>query len=323
MQFFIQYNLGIDGANWKASTKGTIIHKVMEVIAGLKKYEQDKPKARTLILDDDNLGKLKIGKSAFRTEEYVDQLIDDCYNFYTEKCENSYDNKDYKFCIKWAKEALTFNGGEFDPRNQNILQPEQFFDITFDEDWAKYNYNMPDGRELSGNLSIKGTIDLLTLEDENTIETIDYKTGQRKNFATGKKKTQEYLEKDPQLLLYYYAIKKLYPEYDNVIMTIYFVRDGGPFSMCFDEIDEEYFIQKIKDRFDEVVSDKTPSCIKYHPAKKSNCFMCRYGRENWPGTNTRICDFVETNLEYLGMDETIRTCAEDGFDIGYYHAPGS
>jgi hypothetical protein len=323
MQYFINYNLGIPGANWKASTRGTIIHKVMEVLAGFKKFEQDNPKKKYLLLDDDNLGPLKIHKDKFRTEEYIQTLIDDCYDYYTSKCENTYKDEDYKFCVKWSEKALSFNDGEFDPRNQNILCPEQHFDIEFEEDWAKYEYEMPDGRTLSGQLSIKGTIDLLTLEDEETIEVIDYKTGQRKNFATGKKKDREYFEKDPQLLLYFYAIKKLYPEYKNVIMTIYWVRDGGPFSISFDDVDEEYFLEKIKERFNEIVEDKHPTCIKYNPSKKSNCYMCRYYKDNWPNTNTKICNFVEKNLDYLGMDETIRVCGEEGYDINYYHAPGS
>ena len=34
---------------------------------------------------------------------------------------------------------------------------------------------------------IKGTIDLVTKIDDNVIEVVDWKTGQRKNWATGSK----------------------------------------------------------------------------------------------------------------------------------------
>lgn len=330
MQFFINYNLGIPGANWKASTKGTVIHKVMEVIAGLKLFEQENPDKRKLVLPDENIGEVKVWKKDFRTEEFTYNLLKDCYNYYTEKCENNYNDKDWKFCEKWTEEALTFDDGRFDPRNQNILQPEQHFDITFEEDWAKYNYQMPDGEWVEGYLSIKGTIDLLTIEDKDTIETIDYKTGQCKNFATGQRKDYDYFTKDPQLLLYYYAIKRLYPEFKNVLMTIYYVRDGGPFTMCYDEEDEEYFKEKLRERFKEVLADNNPKCIKYDRTlnaegkeKRSACFMCRYKKDNWPGTNTSICDYVETSIKHLGMDETIKGCQEKDFSIDYYHAPGS
>ena len=45
------------------------------------------------------------------------------------------------------------------------------------------------------------------------------------NWATGEEKTQEKLEIDPQLMIYYYAVNKLYPEIDNCIVTIYFIND--------------------------------------------------------------------------------------------------
>ena len=75
--------------------------------------------------------------------------------------------------------------------------------------------------------------------DDGVIEVIDWKTGRRLNWATGEEKTYEKLLEDPQLLLYNYAISKLFPEYEQAIMTIYYIRDGGPFSMCFDKPDRE------------------------------------------------------------------------------------
>ena len=38
---------------------------------------------------------------------------------------------------------------------------------------------------------------------------------------------------------YYYAIKNLYPNIRYVIFSIYFINDGGPFSVCFDDSDME------------------------------------------------------------------------------------
>ena len=50
------------------------------------------------------------------------------------------------------------------------------------------------------------------------------------DWTTGEVKDYKKLENDPQLLLYYYAISKLYPEFPNRIMSIFFYKDkdGNP-----------------------------------------------------------------------------------------------
>ena len=114
---------------------------------------------------------------------------------------------------------------------------------------------MPDGTKATGQLAIKGTIDLVTQIDDGVIEVIDWKTGQRKNWATGEEKTYEKLLEDPQLLLYNYAISRLYPDYEQAIMSIFFIRDGGPFSMCFDKSDLKKRYNQIQTNFKRLVLD--------------------------------------------------------------------
>ena len=75
---------------------------------------------------------------------------------------------------------------------------------------------------VQGQLAIKGTIDLVTKINDDTIEVVDWKTGRRMDWATGEVKDYKKLESDPQLLLYYYAISKLYPEFPNRIMKSIF-----------------------------------------------------------------------------------------------------
>ena len=99
----------------------------------------------------------------------------------------------------------------FDPRNQNIFSTEQFFDIEIKKPWAKYDYKIGTKR-IQGYLAIKGTVDVIIKHDENYYEILDYKTGKRINWATGQEKTPEALQKDTQLLLYYYALKNMYPD---------------------------------------------------------------------------------------------------------------
>ena len=41
-QYFIEYNLGIRSPSNKKADKGTIVHKVLEILAGIKLTEQNK-----------------------------------------------------------------------------------------------------------------------------------------------------------------------------------------------------------------------------------------------------------------------------------------
>jgi CRISPR/Cas system-associated exonuclease Cas4 (RecB family) len=224
----------------------------------------------------------------------------------------------------------------FDPRKRNILYPEQRFDITIDKPWAHFKYKTKDG-PLEGQLSIKGTIDLITQPNENTAEIIDWKTGRRLNWATGEEKTQEKLEVDPQLMIYYYAVKKLYPHIDNVIVTIYFINDGGPFSVAFDKSDMHKTEQLLKDKFKKIQHTLKPRLSKSWKCTK----LCHYGKTTFEGTNIEPiteyrdgmvcnvgdkmtkCQQVAHDIGLKGYQETVDEYTTPGYNVGHYKAPGS
>jgi hypothetical protein len=35
-----------------------------------------------------------------------------------------------------------------------------------------------------------------------------------------------------------------------------------------------------------------------------------------------MCIYIEKHLQKHGMDKTIKECTREGFDIGFYEAPG-
>jgi len=226
------------------------------------------------------------------------------------------------FSEKQVEQALTYNDGQFDPRERKIVQAEPQFDIPIEEDWAKFNYKMPNGESVAGQLAIKGTIDLVTEVDDGVIEVVDWKTGRRLNWATGEEKTYEKLLEDPQLLLYNYAISKLFPEYEQAIMTIYFIRDGGPFSMCFDESDQKKFLEMLGKRFKQIQRNDYPQPIS-HSRKSFKCTkLCHFYKNKWPGTDQTMCHHVEDHLKAFGEQETMERCTAEGHEIGFYEAPG-
>ena len=221
---------------------------VLEILAFIKYHQQQGNRSFT----DDIVGEVYV-------EDYnLDGIIESVYTYYTSAfTHHKWTNVDFKDCSKWTYKAINYADGMFDPRNKNILYPEQQFDITIDKPWAKFKYDTKDG-PLEGQLSIKGTIDLITKPNENTAEIIDWKTGRRLNWATGEEKTQEKLEIDPQLMIYYYAVNKLYPEIDHCIVTIYFINDGGPFSMTFSKKDLYKTEELLKKKFKHIKNTVKP-----------------------------------------------------------------
>jgi hypothetical protein len=198
---------------------------------------------------------------------------------------------------------------------------EPHFDIPIDEDWAFYEYEV-NGQKVKGQLAIKGTIDLVTETEEGIIEVIDWKTGRRLDWATGEEKTYGKLCSDPQLLLYNYAISKLFPQYKQSIMSIFFIKDGGPFSMCFDQADEKKFLEMLKERFLDIKKNEKPQPISPNRENWKCTKLCHYCKNKWPETDQNMCIYIENSIKTKGMDQTIKDCTRSGFDIGFYSAPG-
>lgn len=323
MQYFLTYVLGHQTLSGKKAVQGTVVHKVLEVLAGLKKAKQDAGKKRKLVLEDDAIGTVSINKSHLDSYDIVNELLERSFDSYSQQ-ENHHEwhKKDREECRKWTWQALQWNDGQFDPRNRDIVAPEPHFDIPIEEDWAKYEYTMPDGKVVKGQLAIKGTIDLVTQTDDDTIEVIDWKTGRRLDWATGEEKTYEKLMVDPQLLLYNYAISKLFPDYKQAIMTIFYIKDGGPFSMCFDKSDHDKFLGMLKERFQEIQKNNTPKPISAERKNFKCTKLCHYYKNDWGDTGQNMCIYIEKHLKNHGMEDTIKKCSREGFDIGFYEAPG-
>lgn len=165
-QFFFEYVLGWRSPSGFKATKGTILHKVLEILAIIKKAQQD---SLQTVNDDEILGEIDVNNYNLNV------IIEKVYKHYSEaNSQHTWSIKDYKECYGWVYKAIEFNNGMFDPRNCNILQPEQRFDLVIDKPWAKYEYNI-DGQIVEGNLGLKGTIDLITTVNDTTVEVVDYK----------------------------------------------------------------------------------------------------------------------------------------------------
>lgn len=327
MQYFLEYNLGIRSPSNKKADKGTILHKVLEILAYIKLYEQN----NTLIYNDDIIGDINIKKYN------LDTITEQVYKYYTSQFKHhEWEVKDYKDCRLWVNKALEAHNGTFDPRNRNILQPEQHFDIVINKPWAYYKY-VTKNENLEGYLALKGTIDLITKVDDNTIEIIDWKTGRRLDWATGEEKTLAKLQNDPQLRLYHYAVSQLYPKIEHIIFTINFINDGGAFSVCYDKADLPKTEDMIRIKFDTIKNTKVPQLNKSWKCNK----LCHFGKTTFENSHilpileyrdgqlTKVdnymtkCEQVKHDIDLKGINNVIDEYTLPGYTVGKYKAPGS
>lgn len=327
MQYFITYVLGHQSNSGKKADMGTMAHKVMEVLAGLKKYHQDHPRAKYLKVDDDAVGEVKIDKAELHTDDLVETLTNLSIDSYGKNSTHRFTAGDRRDILATVNTFLKHQNGQFDPRLRNIHYPEPHFDIPIEEDWAKFEYEV-DGKKMQGQLAIKGTIDLVTKLDDETIEVVDWKTGRRLDWATGEVKDYKKLENDPQLLLYYYAISKLYPDFPHRIMSIFFYKDSDgkpdpmPFSMCFSPDDETRFLEMLRKRVEEIRANVNPTPLDPENKHWKCKNLCHFAKNKWPGTDMSMCQYIQQQMKANGYDETVKECTRDGFDIGYYESPG-
>jgi ATP-dependent helicase/DNAse subunit B len=292
-KFFLGYTLGIkEPSNLKAD-KGNVVHKAMELMARKKKCLQD----GTSSYDDDNFGIVKAGDITpeWATEKsfaYYSKLAD--HHIWTQK--------DLQDCHLWVDKTLKMNGGMFNPMRRNVVEPEQRFDFEVNKPWAKYDYALPDDKRLTGQLSLKGTMDLVVEDEPGLIEVIDYKTGRRLNWATGEEKTYKKLRYDPQLLLYHYATAQLYPHAEEIFITIIYINDGGPFTLCFDRSDFEITERLIRKKFERIRDTQRPVLTKSWKCRA----LCHFGRSQHPEDPSKtMCEFFKDETRKKGADKVL------------------
>jgi len=307
-QYYLTYVLGMRSPAGKRAVIGTIVHKVMECLAGAKLCKQSGREW----FQDDALGKL------FVVDCSPNLLAERAYAWYTTSEPHlEWKAADLKECKQLSASALTDFGGRFDPRKRRIIDPERHFDFLLPYDWAKYSYDTPNGK-IEGQLGLKGTIDLITEYRPGVIEIIDWKTGMRKDWATGKEKDFEKLSNDPQLRIYHYAASKLYPQAKQIIITIYWVRDGGPFTICFHQQDLAVTERLLKNRFKRVREIIRPKLNKSWKCTR----ICHFGKTLWPNSEKTICQHIHDETMEKGMKYVDAHFTRPGHTVAHYESPG-
>ena len=356
-QYFLNYVLGIPSKAGKKANQGTAVHKVMEVLANCKKMMQNNSDQDTYQFFDDKIGlvewtsedflkpqklnneeidsinKTRINKNKYKhdaslpynTTRYgtnlVEDLIQKSIQYY---CDDTWELIDKRDCHNWSWMTLEYKNGIFDPRKRTIIDAEPRFDIEIDRPWANYEWII-NGQKVFGKLRIKGTIDLVTQVDEGILEVVDFKSGQRLNWNSTKNndiKTYGKLCEDFQLMLYHYAASVMYPNFKQIIVTIFFIRDGGPFTICMDEITIQKTEELLQRRFEQIKNDDNPKLLDYEQKHFKCTYLCDYYKMKDKKSKTNMCHFIHEEIQKYGIDYVTENYRYENFDLGNYEAPG-
>lgn len=297
-QGYLRYTLGFpDPGNFKA-TKGTLVHKALELLARKKLASQN----NQVEFHDSELEK------TWAVDNFTpNDAIQEAWSHYSTTTPFDWQAKDYKDVKKWMLVALEFNDGMLSPLKRTVVQPEQHFDFLIEKDWARYEFPMPDGTINKGYLGLKGTVDLILAVDEqpDVLEYIDFKSGKRLDWASGEPKDYAKLRDDPQMRLYHYALSRLYPEAKSIIVTIFYLQDGGPFSLPFSREDIPITEAMIRKRFETIRDCEMPKRIK--PNWRCGK-LCQFEKVSHPDAKhgESLCDFIHGELKTLGMDRVTK-----------------
>lgn len=282
-KFFMEYHLGIRGGQTFAADYGTAIHDILERYACAKKDGTDASWQQQNKTGEDGLTIDQL------EEVYIDLLLESGWRSesmqalwpkhrHVQECPKTCDTCEFHqdgVCgiVQTPVEDISGYDPDDKDKNENFdfgcplaefkEGVRQIEDVIFDE---KPYSPFSDGRKIIATeqyfkLKIEdgddtylatGKIDLVTEVDDDTIEIYDYKTGRYKMSYPD-------CTTDIQLLMYYYAAKKLYPTYKNIMVTIYYLCGGKKqITPPFGPKDEADCVARIKALWRQVESDMRP-----------------------------------------------------------------
>jgi hypothetical protein len=120
------------------------------------------------------------------------------------------------------------------------------------------------------------------------------------------------------------------------MVTINFINDGGPFSICFDKSDMIKTEEMLKNKFEKIKQVKRPSLNKTWMCKK----LCHFGKTTFENTiipsleeyrENQItpvnqcmtkCEQVKHDIELKGMNEVVKEYKAPDHSFGFYKPPG-
>ena len=312
-KYLFVYLLGEKDPANKSASKGSLVHKILECLAWSKKCQQDGLE----YFEDDILGRIKANQSHNEFFElFKDHYATEYKNHWigTPFEKNEYWRPaDFRDCINWIENTLSFKNGAYDPRNCHIVYPERFFDIELDFDWANYRFEIGD-IILEGKLKLRGTMDLTIQIDENTYRIVDYKTGSLTNFKYAHRPDKKYedLCEDQQFKMYYYVAKKLYEK--QLQFEALYNKYPKSFLLYMDDQSANSALATIKQTFEKIKKIEIPKFAK-RSNNKTPCKFCIFNKMD-------TCDKLEKELLTIGSGNGIIVARDNLKSLNQYDGGG-
>jgi len=275
--FFLRYVCNYQTPSGKKATLGSIFHLAIELVAKTKKTGH------------------YLLKDKFCDPEYLFEIAWNRY-FKEENHIHNFTSKDKEFC---KDTFYKIYNSELNPINDKIVDIEKQFEIEI----QKPGFKLPNNEYMK----LRGTVDLVTEYDSDTLWVKDWKTGKRKDFNSGKDKDIDNLLLDTQLRVYNLAMSKIYPQYKNRLFTLIYVNDGGPFTVSFHSKDLDATLDNIRRKFNEIRSNDDPLRLKDDLNRRSEFWKCKYvchfGKEK-DEFGRSLCDLYYGIYKDFGLEKT-------------------
>jgi hypothetical protein len=259
----MSYLLEFEPQSGKAAVLGSIVHQVFEWIGLL----------------------VKRGKTID-----VEWLIDRAWDMYIEnnahlglkRVNRNGESADFRLCRTSVNAVLS--SPLYNPWTLNILDVEKRFDISM----PGIAWTTP-----SGQFRITGYIDMVHEINPDTVEIVDWKTGRRTDYGSMKQKDFYDMMSDAQARIYHFAANQLYPKYKNILVTFYYINDGGPITLPYSVDDMIMTVGALWRIFKKI---QTEELVTRSVSWKCSKF-CQFGR-------MRVCDsiwkdFSDHNLAFV------------------------
>lgn len=309
MKWILQYIMGYREPSGKAAAIGTICHYILECVARAKKLRDQGRKYEK----DNIVGRLSVDYD-------IDDLTLKTYEHFIEKESHlEWSDADLREVKRNIEKALK---DDMNPENHGeIIQTEHFFHLKVDEIWGEYAYM--DGEEIKkDSINLVGVVDLIFRDQSGTLNILDYKFGQPKDWVTNKEKDLAGVIKDVQLCMYYYALRKKYPD-EDIIVNLWYVKHNKLFSTVFSDEQEEVLVGKIRSCLNKIRNIRNPK-TQY----SFKCKFCAFSKTNFADWGRPeldvpydtlqnkckfddkdgkacVCDAVKTFCNYRGIQTTI------------------
>jgi hypothetical protein len=270
--YFMHYSLGMETKVGKAAIQGSIVHKTLEWMLKLRK--RGKTNVDPMWLLDRAWDELTQASPEIEIRRVTTRIDRE-----TGELKEAVDFKKCRVALETIIADKFYN-----PYNLKILDVEQWFELMMPgKEWECVDQ---DG--ISHQFATRGFIDLVHEIDSDTIEIVDWKSGNRANFHTQEQIDEAVLTREVQPRLYHLAAFFLYPQYKNILITFYYANSGGPVTISLSHDDLTATIAYLYDFMTKVKEDTL-----IHRNLHWSCKLCSF-------RNNGICDRIWSDLCTMG-----------------------